>query len=173
MSTEARTDSDSIFSYLVAAHLKLPAEKGTYYRLAYLREKIVSTLIGSYMWVGTRDMVVDGLTKGRADRTPLAAIMSGSYILNHVCHEYKEPSTTITGQYMQREAVVASSPRRPDASAASEETEEYFIHEVYVTRNWQQNGGNAVVAPSPRLTLHYSRPSRAYRPIMTQQSLSH
>ena len=90
----------------------------------------MSTLIGSYTWVDTRDMVADGLTKGRADRTPLAAIMSGSYILNHVCHEYKEPTTTTTGQYMQREAVVASSPRRPDASAASDETEGYFIHEV-------------------------------------------
>ena len=89
MAIEALTDSYSIFSYLAAAHLKLPAEKGTYYHFAYLREKIVSTLIGSYTWVGTRDMVTDGLTKGRADRTPLAAIMSGSYILNHVCPLYK------------------------------------------------------------------------------------
>ena len=59
-------------------------------------------------------MVVDGLTKGRADRTPLATAMSGSYILNHVCHEYEEPTTTPTGQSVQREAVAAPSLRQPE-----------------------------------------------------------
>ena len=34
MKIEALTDSYSIFSYLAAAHLKLPAEKSTYYHLA-------------------------------------------------------------------------------------------------------------------------------------------
>ena len=69
MSIEALTDSYSIFSYLAAAHLKLPAEKGTYYdHLAYLREKLVSRLIGSYTWVDTRDMVADGLTNGSVDK---------------------------------------------------------------------------------------------------------
>ena len=77
MSIEAPTDSYSIFSCLAAAHLKLPAEKGTYYHLAYLREKLESTLIGSYTWVDTRDMVADGLTKGRADRTSLINLMQG------------------------------------------------------------------------------------------------
>ena len=56
------TDSYSIFSYLAAAHLKLPAEKGTYRHLAYLREKLVSALIGAFTWVASRDMVADGLT---------------------------------------------------------------------------------------------------------------
>ena len=36
MTIEALTDSYSMFSYLAAAHLKLPAEKGTFYHLAYL-----------------------------------------------------------------------------------------------------------------------------------------
>ena len=48
MAIEALTDSYSIFSYLAAAHLKLPAEKGTFYHLAYLRERLVSSLISSY-----------------------------------------------------------------------------------------------------------------------------
>ena len=42
MKIEALTDSYFIFSYLAAAHLKLPAEKSTYYHLAYLREQLVS-----------------------------------------------------------------------------------------------------------------------------------
>ena len=41
---EALTDSYSIFSYLAAGRLKLPAEKGTYYHLAYLREKLSAAL---------------------------------------------------------------------------------------------------------------------------------
>ena len=76
--TEAITDSYSIFSYLAAAHLKLPAEKGTYYHLAYLREKLSSGSLRYYPWVDTRDMVADGITKGSVDRTAIAAIMDGS-----------------------------------------------------------------------------------------------
>ena len=48
MQIEALTDSYSIFSYLAAARLTLPAEKSTYYHLAYLRGKLVSRLIRSY-----------------------------------------------------------------------------------------------------------------------------
>ena len=88
----------------------------------------MSTLIGSYTWVDTRDMVVDGLTKGRADRTPLATIMSGSYILNHVCHEYKEPSTTTGDQCARREAVAAPLLRQPDAVLTYNENAEYLVH---------------------------------------------
>ena len=104
MSIEALTDSYSIFSYLAAAHLKLPAEKGTFYHLAYLRERLVSRLIGSYTWVDTRDMVADGLTKGRADRTALINMMHGNYELDHACHEYSEMSTSTPGDHCERSA---------------------------------------------------------------------
>ena len=71
MQIEALTDSSSIFSYLVAVHLKLPAEKSTYYHLAYLREKLVRGLIRSYNWTDTRDMAADGPATGSADRFPI------------------------------------------------------------------------------------------------------
>ena len=92
LQTEAITDSYSIFNYLAAAPLKLPAEKGTYYHLAFLREKLASRFLRSYTWVDTRDMVADGLTKGTIDRTAIAAIMDGSYAIKHEAHEYIEPS---------------------------------------------------------------------------------
>ena len=91
MKIEALTDYYSILSYLAAAHLKLPAEKGTYFHLAYLREKLVSQLIRSFIWVDTRDMCCDGLTKGSIDRTSLSRIMDGIYNLEHPVHEYIEP----------------------------------------------------------------------------------
>ena len=90
-----------MFSYLAAAHLKLPAEKGTYYHLVYLRGRMVTSLIKSYSWIDTRDMVADGLTKGRVDRATVASIMRGSFNLRHVAHEYEEPS--VSSQYMQRD----------------------------------------------------------------------
>ena len=92
MPTEALTDSYSIFSYLAAAHLKLPAEKCTYFHLAYLREKLVRSVIKSINWTDTRGMVADGLTKGSADRSQLAAVMDGQYVLQHADHEYIEPA---------------------------------------------------------------------------------
>ena len=98
MTIEAVTDSYSIFSYLAAAHLKLPAEKSTFYHLAYLREKLECGLIHSYNWVDTRDMIVDGLTKGgSADRSALSAIMDGRYKLQHAGHEYREPRSSSAG----------------------------------------------------------------------------
>ena len=137
MKIQAHTDSYSIFSYLAAAHLKLPAEKGTYYHLAYLREKLVSRLIGSYTWVDTRDMVADGLTKGRADRTALIAMMHGKFILDHPSHEYLEPSPTTTGDghHLQQTRVVAPSLRLSVATDGYTnmytESEEYRVHYQY------------------------------------------
>ena len=58
-------------------------------------------------------MVADGLTKGRADRTALIAMMHGKFILDHPSHEYHEPSPTTTGDshHLQQTRVVAPSLR--------------------------------------------------------------
>ena len=131
MPVEALTDSYSIFSYLAAAHLKLPAEKSTYYHLAFLREKLVTHFISSYNWVDTRDMVADGLTKGSADRSLLAALMDGSYNLAHPVHEYREPATTAT---------TMSNTLRPSSSSSG--------------LNYVMCGTLAEVAQPPRPLLH-------------------
>ena len=110
MQIEAFTDSYSIFSYMAAAHLKLPTEKSTFYHLAYLREKLVTGLISSYNWTDTRGMVVDGLTKGSADRSALSAIMDGEHNLHHAVHEYKEPSSrSSTNRHVSFDNVVSVS----------------------------------------------------------------
>ena len=115
----------------------------------------MSTLIGSYTWVDTRDMVADGLTRGRADRIALVNMMHGSFVLNHICHEYKETSTntTTSSQHAQREAAAATPLRQPDAVPDYKENEEYLIHAVYSTIveqvDWMSGGdGDAVTACS-------------------------
>ena len=77
------TDSFSIFSYLRTQHLKFPAERGTYFHLAYLRELLEKGVIRSLTWVDTRDMFADGMTKGSLDRDALTAVMHGTWTLQH------------------------------------------------------------------------------------------
>ena len=48
------------------------SKNGTCGHLAYLREKLTTSLVGLYNWTDTRDMAADGLTKGSVDRTMLA-----------------------------------------------------------------------------------------------------
>ena len=118
MRIEAITDSYSIFSYLAAAHLKLPAEKSTFYHLAFLREKLESGLIHAYNWVDTRDMVADGLTKGSIDRGALSAIMDGRYDLEHAVHEYQEPSSSRAPAASSNAAAASSSAAAAASSLA-------------------------------------------------------
>jgi hypothetical protein len=80
---ELHTDSKSIWTYLQADHLKMPAERGTFHHLAYCREALLSGLVKRWIWNDTRDMVVDGLTKGLADRTALHRLMSGIWELKY------------------------------------------------------------------------------------------
>ena len=84
------TDSYSIFSYLKAQHLKFPAEKGTYFHLAYLREALERGWVHSWNWVDTRDMIVDGMTKGRLDRTALQTLMAGRWQIKHEISSHSE-----------------------------------------------------------------------------------
>ena len=84
------TDSYSIFSYLKAQHLKFPAEKGTYFHLAYLRELLEAGIVRSINWCDTRDMVADGITKGSLDRTALTDVMRGVWKLKHATEAHSE-----------------------------------------------------------------------------------
>jgi len=79
----AFTDSYSIYSYLKAQHAKLPADKSTFYHLAHLREMIERGIVSEFTWIDTRDMMVDGMTKGKADRDPLQHFMAGRWKIEH------------------------------------------------------------------------------------------
>ena len=80
---ELLTDSLSIFSYLRSVHLKMPAERGTVFHLAYIRECLVNLIVSWFTWIDTRDMVADGLTKGSCDRAQLHEFMRGYFKLRH------------------------------------------------------------------------------------------
>jgi hypothetical protein len=94
MTIDAFTDSHSIYSYMKALHLKFPADKGTFFHLAYMREALASGLLRSLTWLDTRDMVVDGLTKGMLDRSALHRLMAGVWQLQHACETHSDKSET-------------------------------------------------------------------------------
>ena len=91
------TDSYSIFSYLRTQHLKFPAEKGTFFHLAYLRELLEKKVIRSLTWVDTRDMFADGMTKGALDRAALVEVMLGTWTLRHKAETHHETPKTDDG----------------------------------------------------------------------------
>ena len=80
---EMFTDSMSIFRALESDHLKVPTEKGTLYHLAYCLEALRTGLVKRWFWCDTRDMAVDGLTKGLKDRGPIHLLMAGKWDLQH------------------------------------------------------------------------------------------
>ena len=48
-----------------------------------MKELLDNGIISRYHWSDTRDMVVDGLTKGKLDRTELQKLMNGWWTLQH------------------------------------------------------------------------------------------
>ena len=99
MPLEMFPDSFSVWSYLDAQHLEMPAEKNTLYHLAFCLEALQTGLVHSWHWVDTRDMCVDGLTKGKADRSALHQLMGGLWKLQYdmkTISDRRWPSKTIT-----------------------------------------------------------------------------
>ena len=66
----------------------MPTEKGTIFHLAYVRQALHTGLARSLNWVDTRDMVMDGMTKGSVDREELQKFMSGTWQLKHAMQSF-------------------------------------------------------------------------------------
>ena len=99
--TELCTDSFSIYSYLRTQHLKFPTDKGTFYHLAHLHQACERQLLQKLTWVDTRDMVMDGMTKGKLDRKTLKELMNGTWKIEHKQEHFlpakpNTPTTTTT-----------------------------------------------------------------------------
>ena len=78
----------SVFAAVTATFVKEPAEKALWSHVKYLRELLDNHVLAHIVWLGTRDMTSDGLTKGAIDRTLLHAAMSGSMSIGHECRSW-------------------------------------------------------------------------------------
>ena len=81
-------DAMSVFAAVTATFVKEPAEKALWSHVKYLRELLDMRILSCLLWIDTRDMASDGLTKGAIDRTQLHAVMSGLVKLAHAAKSW-------------------------------------------------------------------------------------
>ena len=72
------TDSRSLYDALSAEHVKQPSEKNLHMHLLWIRELLDRHIISKLIWVDTRDMVADGLTKGCISRSAIIDLLSNA-----------------------------------------------------------------------------------------------
>ena len=63
-------DAKSVYSSIISAFLKVPAEASLVAHLLWIRELLQKGILQTLTWVDTRDMLADAMTKGLPDRTP-------------------------------------------------------------------------------------------------------
>ena len=77
------TDARAVFDAISAPDICDPQESPLKSHLISIRDRLQNFLVQRLYWCDTRDMAVDGLTKGRLDRAALVAIMGGNWKLTH------------------------------------------------------------------------------------------
>ena len=76
-------DALSVFAAVTATYIKPPAEKGLLAHVQYLRELLDRHVLYALMWLDTRDMTADGMTKGAVERLALHLLMAGEIQIKH------------------------------------------------------------------------------------------
>ena len=82
-------DALSVYAAVTATFVKIPAEKSLLSHVQYLRELQDTKVLEALIWIDTRDMVADGLTKGAVDREALHHCMSGLWKISHEAKLWK------------------------------------------------------------------------------------
>ena len=76
-------DAKSVYAAVTASIVKIPADKSLFVHVQYLRELLDHRVLSAMVWLDTRDMTADGLTKGAVSRDLLHTLMSGSMMVQH------------------------------------------------------------------------------------------
>ena len=82
-------DAKSVFAAVTATFVKTPAEKSLLCHVQYLRELLDKGVLQQIIWIDTRDMYADGLTKGAVNRSAIQEIISGTMQLRHECERWQ------------------------------------------------------------------------------------
>ena len=80
---EIAIDAMSVFSAVTADRVKAPAEKSLLSHIQFVRELLDKGIVRAIMWLDTRDMTADGMTKGSVDRKAIEDCMSGTITFQH------------------------------------------------------------------------------------------
>ena len=84
-------DAMSVYAAVTATFIKIPAEKSLLSHIQYLRELLDTKVLEALIWIDTRDMVADGLTKGAVDRDALHSCMAGIWQITHTAKIWSAP----------------------------------------------------------------------------------
>jgi len=76
-------DAMSVFAAVTAVFIKTPAEKSLLCHVQFLRELLDHGVLAAIVWLDTRDMWSDGLTKGAVQRDALLRLMEGICAMKH------------------------------------------------------------------------------------------
>ena len=83
----------SVYAAVIATFIKIPAEKSLLSHIQYIRELLDTKVLEALVWLDTRDVVADGLTKGSVDRDALHACMNGLWLLLHSAQSWSTNKT--------------------------------------------------------------------------------
>ena len=89
VSADALIDAKSVFDAVTASPLKAPTEKNLANHLFWVREWLEIGILDQLKWCDTRDMVADGLTKGKVERNLLLDAMNGKIEMKHEMRAWK------------------------------------------------------------------------------------
>jgi hypothetical protein len=78
-------DALSVYTAVTATFVKTPADNGVLVHCLYIRELLDHNVLTAIVWLDTRDMVADGLTKGAVDRIAIHDLMDGKIDVRHEC----------------------------------------------------------------------------------------
>ena len=74
----------SVFAAVSAVFIKTPAEKSLLCHVQFLRELLDYGVLAAIVWLDTRDMLSDGLTKGSVSRDALLSVLDGIMRIQYV-----------------------------------------------------------------------------------------
>ena len=77
----------NLFQAWTGTSVKLPTEKSLFPHLAWLRD-VVKCAPTHVLWVDTRDMLADPMTKGTILRTAILQAMNGFFKISHESREH-------------------------------------------------------------------------------------
>ncbi|MCP4240291.1 MAG: hypothetical protein GY772_06980, partial [bacterium] len=94
--TALYVDAKSVYAAVVATFLKVPAEESLLCHVQYLRELLDKRILHYIVWLDTRDMGADGVTKGAVSRQLLHELMDGVMRIVHDSEQWHSKGTAVS-----------------------------------------------------------------------------
>ena len=90
-------DAKSVWAAITATNIKVPTDKSLLAHVQYIRELLDHHVLDVLVWIDTRDMVADGLTKGAVHRDALHKLMDGSVEFKHENSSWQSKASSSSG----------------------------------------------------------------------------